>query len=100
MSGWRSVPGTVAQAAASSGNESDRSPASFERVMRRPRGEPAILCRGALCSGTSMAPSSGTSKAAAPRAHLLQDPRLPEALARALRKFGMEEYFGYAVTKL
>jgi len=47
-----------------------------------------------------MAPSSGTSKAAAPRAHLLQDPRLPEALARALRKFGMEEYFGYAVTKL
>ncbi|HVQ25422.1 MAG TPA: hypothetical protein VMV01_09590 [Planctomycetota bacterium] len=44
------------------------------------------------------AASSSASKA--PRAELLQDPRLPEVLARALRKFGMEEYFGYAVVKL
>jgi hypothetical protein len=38
--------------------------------------------------------------AAGPRAHLLQDPRLKEAVARALRKFGMEDYFGSAVVKL
>jgi len=36
----------------------------------------------------------------APRAHLLQDPRFAEVLAKALRKFGMEEYFGHAVVKL
>ena len=44
----------------------------------------------------ALAPKAAT----APRAHLLQDPRLPEVLARALRKYNMEEYFGYAVTKL
>ena len=41
-----------------------------------------------------------TATSTAPRAHLLRDPRLPDVLAKALRKFGMEEYFGYAVIKL
>ncbi len=38
--------------------------------------------------------------ARAPRAHLPQDPRFRALLARSLRKFGMEDYFGDAVTKL
>jgi len=45
-------------------------------------------------------PPPPTATSSAPRAHLLQDPRFSEVLAKALRKFGMEEYFGYAVTKL
>ena len=52
----------------------------------------------ATSPATAPALASATSKA--PRAHLLQDPRLPEVLARALRKFGREESFGYAVVKL
>ncbi|MGQ0552246.1 MAG: hypothetical protein ACT4PU_03410 [Planctomycetota bacterium] len=40
------------------------------------------------------------AKPTAPRAHLLQDPRLPAALARALRKHGMEDWFDHAVLKL
>lgn len=43
-------------------------------------------------------PPNATSTA--PRAHLLKDPRLPELLAKALRKYNMENYFGHAVTKL
>ncbi len=36
----------------------------------------------------------------APRAHLLQHPRFKESLARALKKHGLESYFGYAVVKI
>ncbi len=35
-----------------------------------------------------------------PRAELLAHPRFPEALARALRKFGMEDWFDEPVRKL
>ena len=49
---------------------------------------------------TSTALATSPAGSTAPRAHLLADPRLPEVLSRALRKFGMEEYFGYAVVKL
>ena len=45
-------------------------------------------------------PGSPKPPSLGPRAHLLQDPRLKDALARALRKFGMEDYFGSAVVKL
>ena len=45
-------------------------------------------------------PPNATATSSAPRAQLLQDPRLPEVLAKALRKYNMEEYFGYAVVKL
>ena len=36
----------------------------------------------------------------APNAHLLQHPKFRESLARALRKHGMEDYFGHAVAKI
>jgi hypothetical protein len=35
-----------------------------------------------------------------PRAHLLQDPRLPGLLATALQKHGMDEFLGDAVVAL
>ncbi len=35
-----------------------------------------------------------------PRAHLVQDPRFKECLARSLKKHGLEDYFSYAVIKL
>ena len=47
-----------------------------------------------------LSPPMTSPQSSTPRAHLLQDPRLPDVLARGLRKFGMEEYFGYAVVKL
>ncbi|MHC5211616.1 MAG: hypothetical protein ACYTG2_12925 [Planctomycetota bacterium] len=36
----------------------------------------------------------------APRAHLLEDPRLPALLKKALAKHGMEDYFEHAVLQL
>lgn len=35
-----------------------------------------------------------------PRAHLVQDPRFKECLAKAMKKHGLEDYFSYAVVKL
>jgi hypothetical protein len=45
-------------------------------------------------------PTPPKASSTAPRAHLVKDPRFPQVLATALRKHGMEDYFGYAVIKL
>ena len=36
----------------------------------------------------------------APRAHLVQDPRFREVLARALKRHGMEDWFAESVIRL
>jgi hypothetical protein len=43
---------------------------------------------------------SMAAPATAPRAHLLADPRLPDLLAKALAKHGMEDWFEHAVLQL
>jgi hypothetical protein len=68
-----------------------------------PRSRPAFQERAsAIIAGYAvllMSPPH-TPHPDAPRAHLAADPRLPEVLAKAMRKHGLEDYFEHAVIKL